>query len=545
MSVGPSTTARSKNQGVREQPLHSLRAPLPLIMLALLVVGAMLLPIAYLVVRAITADANIVQQLFHPRTITVFGSTVLLATSVTATCILVGVPLAWLTVASDMPGRRWFAVLTALPLVIPTYIGGYAIVSALGPRGALQVLLGRLFGVERLPELYGFWGAWLALALFSYPYVLLSVQSGLRGLDPALEEASRSLGFGPWRTFWRVTLPQLRPSIAAGALLVALYTLSDFGAVSLLQFNSFSRAIYVQYRGAFDRDYAAALALVLVLLTAVVLGAEMWTRGRARYHRSTVGVVKPRPRAKLGPWRWPAIIFCSVVVLIALVMPVGVVSFWLVRGLQEGEPLRLVWSAAWNSVYTAAAAAVFAVFAALPIAILAVRFRSRWTTVFEGIAYGGYALPGIVIALALVRFASQYTPLLYQTLALMIFAYVLRFLPQALGTIRSTLLSVSPSLEEAARSLGYSPLRVTLRVTLPLIRPGILSGAALVFLTAMKELPTTLLLGPIGFKTLATATWTATAEGFFARAAAPALLIIVVSAFSMLFVLRDTWSDQH
>lgn len=544
MSLGQPTTVQPEKEGVRIPP-HSLRPPAPLLVLALIVVIAMLLPIAYLLLRAVTADSSIVQQVLRPRTLVVFGSTAGLALSVTAACVLLGVPLAWLTVATDMPGRRIFRVLTALPLVIPTYIGGYTIVSALGPRGALQGLLEQLFGIERLPELYGFWGAWLALTLFSYPYVLLSVQTGLRGLDPALEEAARSLGFGPWRTFWRVTLPQLRPSIAAGALLVALYTLSDFGAVSLLQFNSFSRAIYIQYRGAFDRDYAAALALVLVFLTALVLGAEIWSRGRARYHRSTVGVVKPRRRATLGLWRWPAVVLCSSVVLIALVMPVGVVTFWLWRGLQEGETLRVVWSAAWNSMYSSAIAAALAVVAALPIAILAVRFRNRWTSMFEGLAYAGYALPGIVIALALVRFASQYVPWIYQTLALMLFAYVVRFLPQALGTVRAALLSVSPNVEEAARSLGHAPLHVTLRVTLPLIRSGLFSGAALVFLTAMKELPTTLLLGPIGFKTLATTTWTATSEGFFARAAGPALLIIIVSAFSMVFVLRDTWSDSR
>ncbi|MDP9309978.1 MAG: iron ABC transporter permease [Chloroflexota bacterium] len=544
MSLGQSTTVQHESEGVRVAP-HSLRPPMFLLLLAAVVVVGMLLPIAYLLLRAVAADAGIVQQVLRPRTLIVLGSTAGLALSVTTTCVLLGVPLAWITIASDMPGRRVFRVLTALPLVIPTYIGGYAIVSAFGPRGALQVVLGRLFGIEHLPELYGFWGAWLALTLFSYPYVLLSVQTGLRGLDPALEEAARSLGFGPWRTFWRVTLPQLRPSIAAGGLLVALYTLSDFGAVSLLQFNSFSRAIYIQYRGAFDRDYAAALALVLVFLTGLVLGAEIWSRGRARYHRSTVGVVKPRRRASLGFWRWPAVVLCSSVVLIALVMPVGVVSFWLARELQAGEPQRLVWSAAWNSMYSSAIAAGLAVAAALPVAILGVRFRSRWTAMFEGLAYAGYALPGIVIALALVRFASHYVPWLYQTLGLMVFAYVVRFMPQALGTVRSALLSVSPNVEEAARSLGHSPLHVTLRVTLPLIRSGLLSGAALVFLTAMKELPTTLLLGPIGFRTLATTTWTATAEGFFARAAGPALLIIIVSAFSMVFVLRDAWSDSR
>lgn len=505
----------------------------------------MLLPIVYLLLRTLTADSDVLQQVLRPRTLSVFASSAWLALSVTGAGIALGVPLAWLTVATDLPGRRVFAVLIALPLVIPTYIGGYAIVSALGPRGALQDLLGHIFGVERLPELYGFWGAWLALTLFTYPYVVLSVQSRLRSIDPALEEAARSLGYGPWYTFWRITLPQLRPAIAAGGLLVALYTLSDFGAVSLLQFNSFSRAIYVQYRSAFDRDYAAALALLLVVLTSALLGGEIWTRGRVRYHRSTAGAVRARRRVALGVWRWPAVALCSLVVGLALIMPVGVVIFWLVRGLQAGEPLRLVWSAAWNSMYSSALAAVLAVFAALPVAILTVRFRSRLSSAFEGIAYAGYSLPGIVIALALVRFASQYTPLLYQTLTLMIVAYVMRFLPQALGTIRSTLLGVSPNVEEAARSLGHSPLHVTLRVTLPLIRSGLLSGAALVFLTTMKELPVTLLLGPIGFKTLATATWTATAEGFFARAAAPALLIIVMSALSMVLILRHTWNDAR
>lgn len=542
MRVSPSTSGTIG--GVSGAPARSFRAPWPLLLIAVIVAAAMLLPIAYLLLRVISSNADLLRLVLQPRTLAVFANSALLAFAVTGACVAIAVPLAWLTTATDLPFRRGFAILTALPLVIPSYIGGYTVVSAWGPRGALQRVLEGLFEIERLPELYGFGGAWLALTLFSYPYVLLGVQSSLRNLDPALDEAARSLGLRPWQAFWRITVPQLRPSIAAGALLVALYTLSDFGAVSLLQFNSFSRAIYVQYRSAFDRDYAAALALLLVALTALLLLGEQWTRGRARYHRSTVGVVRPRTRIHLGVWRWPALFLCSLVVVLALILPIGVVLFWLARGLQQDEPLRLVWSAAWNSVYSSALAALLAIAAAVPVAVLAVRFRSRVTGVIEGITYAGYALPGIVVALALVRFASQYAPFIYQTLALMIFAYLLRFLPQALGAIRAALLGVSPNVEEAARSLGHSPLNVTARITLPLIRSGLLSGAALVFLTAMKELPTTLLLGPLGFKTLATATWTATGEGFFARAAAPALLIIIVSALSMVFVLRDTWRDR-
>ena len=538
MQAGQSKTVDRSTRRASPVEARAPRPPLALLLAGCLIAVAMLLPVAYLVLRTATADSAVLEQILRLRTLTVFMGSAMLALSVTTACVVLGVPLAWLTVAADLPGRRILRILVVLPLVIPTYVGGYAIVSALGPRGALQGLLEAAFGVQRLPQLYGFGGAFLALTLFSYPYVVLSVQGALRGLDPGLEEAARSLGYGPWRTFWRITLPHLRPAIVAGALLVALYTLSDFGAVSLLQFNSFSRAIYVQYRGAFNRDYAAALALLLVGLTAMILAAETWTRGRARYHRSTVGVVRPRKLVILGRWRWPAAILCSLIVGVALVMPVGVVVIWLVRGLRGGEPLRLVWQAAWNSVYSSALAAMLAVLAAVPIAILAVRFRSRWSTLLETVTYAGYALPGIVTALALVRFASQYAPLVYQTLALLLFAYVLRFLPQALGTVRSALLSVSPNVEEAARSLGHRPLYVALRITVPLIRPGLLSGAALVFLTAMKELPATLLLGPTGFKTLATVTWTATAEGFFARAAAPSLLIIVVSALSMLVMLH-------
>lgn len=536
---------RSAGWSVRRGAQRASPSAWPLTASALLVAALMLLPIVYLLINALATDAGVWTLLTRPRTLRVLLQTLALAGAVTAATVLLGVPLAWLTVASDLPGRRVIATLLALPLVIPTYIGGYTMIAAWGPRGALQGLLQRLLGIERLPELYGFWGAWLALTLFTYPYVVLSVQSALRGLDPALEEAARSLGHSAWHTFWRVTLPQLRPAIAAGGLLVALYTLSDFGAVSLLQFDSFSRVIYLQYLAAYNRDYASVLALLLVALTALVLGGEIWTRGRLRYHRSTVGSVRPRPPTRLGAWRWPALALCGLVILGALVVPVGVVLFWLARALRQGEPLQPVWLAAWNSLSVSALAAGLTITAALPVAVLSVRHRSRLTSLLEGITYAGYALPGIVIALALVRFGARYLPALYQTLPLLLLAYVLRFLPQALGAIRATLLHVNPRLEEAARSLGRTPRQVLLQVTLPLIRSGLFSGAALVFLTTMKELPATLLLSPIGFKSLATITWSATTDGFFGRAAAPALLLILVSAASMAVLLRDIWTHPQ
>jgi iron(III) transport system permease protein len=243
---------------------------------------------------------------------------------------------------------------------------------------------------------------------------------------------------------------------------------------------------------------------------------------------------------ELGRWRWPALLFCAIVVLLALALPIGVLVFWLTRGLTAGEPLRLLWGAAFNSVYASGLAAGVAALAALPVAILAVRFKGTVAGFVERLTYLGYALPGIVLALALVFFGANFAPGLYGTLVLLVFAYAVHFLPQAVGATRAALLQVRPSLEEAARSLGRSPAGVVVTVSAPLASSGILAGGALVFLTTMKELPATLLLAPLGFETLATSVWTATSEAFFARGAAPALLLVLVSALPMyLLVIRE------
>jgi iron(III) transport system permease protein len=495
------------------------------------------LPVGYLLVLVGGNAEAALELALRDRTLGVLGRTLLLAATVTTASVLIGVPLAWLTARTDLPGRRWWTIFGVLPLVVPSYVGGYAVVAAFGPRGALQSLL-EPFGVERLPELYGFPGAALALTLFSYPYVVLGVRGALLRMDPAFEEVSRSLGRGPWRTFLDVTLPQLRPAIAAGALLVALYSLADFGAVSLLQFDSFTRAIYLQYRASFDPTLAAVLALMLVACTAAVLFAESRLRGRGRYHRTGGGATRPPRVVQLGAWRWPALAFCMLVVGLAIVVPVGTIGYWLSRGLAAGEPFNLVWGAAANSVVASSLAAVLAVLASIPVAVLAVRHRGILASLVERATYAGFALPGIVIGLAFVFIAARYLPAIYQTLPLLLVAYLVRFAPEAVGITRASLLQVSPRIEEVARTLGRRPGAVLRDVTLPVIRPGLVAGGALVFLTAMKELPTTILLAPTGFDTLAVRIWSATSEGFFARAAAPALLMVLVAALSLGFVLR-------
>jgi iron(III) transport system permease protein len=520
-------------------PRASSPGRLGLILVAGVIAAGMLLPLIYLIVRASTTGGAVMAELLlRPQTLVVALNSLVLAGLVTLVSFVISLPLAWLTVCTDLPGRRLWSVLCALPLVFPSYVGSYSLVAMMGPRGMVQGWL-EPFGIERLPSIYGLPGAVWALSIFTYPYLFLSIRAGLRNLDPALDEASRSLGFSPWQTFQRVTLPGLRPSIAAGALLVALYVLSDFGAVSMLRYNSFTRAIYVQYLGSFDRSLASLLALMLVGLSLLLLLAAQRVQGHHRLHRAGVGAARRGQLVHLAGWRWLSLAFCSTVVVATLVLPASVVLYWLVRGLLAGESLVPVWAALVNSVRAAALAAGVATLLALPVAYLVVRFPSRYGAAVAGAVYLGNGLPGIVIALSLVFLGANYAPWLYQTLTMLVFAYIVRFLPEAMGTVRAGLLQISPRLEDAARSLGLSRREAIRRVTLPLLQPGIWTGIALVFLSTLKELPATLLLGPAGYGTLATQIWSATAEAFFTRAAAPALILLVVSALSIMLILRQ------
>jgi iron(III) transport system permease protein len=511
---------------------------------AVVVAGALLLPTVYLLIRAVEAGDALLPALLRPRTWATLGRTVGLALAVTAASAAIAVPLAWLTTRTDLPLRRVWALLAPLPLVIPSYVGAYLYASALGPRGLAQQWLAAPLGIARLPDIYGFPGALFTLTLLTYPYILLGVRAALLRLDPAQEEASRSLGHSAWSTFWRLTVPHLRPALGAGGLLVALYALRDFGAVAIMRYDTFTRVIYVQYQS-FDRSQAAVFALVLIALTLVILALEARIYRRAHYAQDTRGVSRPARLVPLGRWRWPALAFCALVVSLSLLLPAGVLLYWLVRGLRAGETFGVLAAATGGSLAVSGAAAVVAVLAALPVAILVVRRPGRVTQLLERLTYSAYALPGIAVALALVFFGVNYARFAYQTFPMLIAGYGILFLPQAVGALRTALAQLHPSLEESARSLGRRPAEVFFTITAPLIRPGLVAGAGLVFLTAMKELPATLILAPIGFKTLAVGVWSAVSEAFFARAAAPALLIVLLSSLPLaLLNIREQKAEQ-
>ncbi len=499
---------------------------------------AVLLPLGYLVLRAAGAGADFWPYLLRARSLEAIWTTLLLAFCVTTLTLFLALPVAWLTLRTNLPGQRLWFVLCMLPLVIPTYVGSFALISTFAAGGLLSSALGL-----RFPSVYGFGGALAVLTLFTFPYMLLALRAGFRTLDASLEEAARSLGYSPARTFFVVTLPHLRPAIAAGALLVSLYVVSDFGAVAMLRVDTLTRSIFVQYQNSFNRSNAAALALVLVVLSLGIMLVDRFVRGRVRLSRTGVGVARAPRRVPLGRWAVPAHLFLGVLVAVSLVAPLIVVGIWFWRGYSGGlygnglTGGMLEWQPVLNAVRVSLVAALASSLLALPVAVLAVRFPSRLSSALERLSYLGHALPGLVVALALVFFGARYAPWLYQTEALLIFGYVVLFLSLALGNIRTSLLSVNPHLEEAARSLGRSPAQVLWQVTLPLVRSGGVTGMALVFLATMKELPATLLLGPTGFNTLATRIWSWTVEAFFAQAAPYCLVLILVSGFSLALLL--------
>ncbi len=459
-------------------------------------------------------------------------NTMLLTVAVTVSAVAVGLATAWVTTRVRLPFRKGWMTLAALPLVVPSYVAALSLIAATGPSGVL---------VE-IPTPYGFVGAWLVLSIFTAPLVHLTVIPGLRGIDPATEEAATGLGAGRWRVFRTVTLPQLRPALISSGLLVGLYTISDFGAVSLLRYDTFTRAIYTLYRGQIDRRPSATLSLILMVLALLILVVERRYRARAALHSRRPR--RPRPLLALSGWaRAWSISLITVYGLVSLGVPLIVMTATILRGTEAGQTIGSLGAEATRSLGVALVAAVVTVILAFPVAMVTSRRPGRLSGWVESAVWGTYALPHITVGVAAVGFALGWARPLYQTLFFLVIIYGAIFLPQAVGATQDALLRASPDLEDASRGLGRGPLATMARVTIPLALPGLLAGAALVFLSVMKELPATLLLRPNEFETLAIRIWSSTAEGFLTRASAAGLVLLIVSIVPLFMVMSRELSD--
>lgn len=478
-------------------------------------------PVVFLLVEvAGQPDGAALGAFLRPRTLNLIISTLGLVLAVVAGTLALGIPTAFLLSRTELPARRLWHVLAALPLAIPSYVAGFAWVS--------------------FTPLRGFWGAFIVLVLVSTPYVTLPVAAALRRADLTPEGVARTLGARPLQAFFVATFPQIAPAAGAGALLVALYTISDFGVVAIMRYPAFTWAIQTAFAGTFNRALAVVLSLILVVIALGFVAGERALRKRALAHErirhdSDAGRIRLRLPLRVASCAGVALVFVA-----AVGVPVITLLDRAVRSVadREVETARML-EAAGTTVVLGFAGAALATVLALPVAVLAARHRTRLIAGLETGTYLGHGLPGIVLGLSMVYLTLAVVPALYQTLALLVIAYGILFAPKAAGSARAAIAQVPTNLEDVSRTLGRTRWRTWTAVTGHLARPGVMAGALLVALTVMKELPATLMMRPTGVDTLATRLWQLTDIDAYGAAAPYAITLIVVASIPTLLLARQ------
>lgn len=475
------------------------------------------IPLFYLIRRAMQSEGTALSLLiWRTKTLEILVTTLSLTIVVVILASTLGIAMAWALHSVRLPAVGLIRALVILPVAIPSYVFTFSWMSL-------------------YPALSGFWAAVFILVLSTTPYVSLATLSALRRVDWSQYEVAQTLGLNNWQSFWKVTLPQIRNSVAAGSLLVALYVLSDFGAVSLLGVDTFTRSISNLYRGSFDRSSAAVLALILVLISALLISSENRMRSKSRLIHSSSRIIKSPNLISKESTRFLSLILISLYVLLGLLIPLSLLVYRSVINQVEINLPDLL-SASLSTVLAASLGALIALLLALPLGILVLQGSWLARVADKGVLLV-HALPGIVMGLALVSFGSE-LPWLYQTLGLLAFSYALLYMAKSVGAVRTSLSRVPQNLVDISATLGQTRGQTIRRVVLPLAAPGVFSGTLLVFLAAMKELPATLMLRPTGFETLATEMWRYTSISKFSEAAPYALFLVLIAAIPTFLINR-------
>jgi iron(III) transport system permease protein len=500
--------------------------PIGLSMLAVLVSAIVLVPLAFLVVQAVQVGwAELKHLLFRHLTAVLVWNTVSLVVVVVVICAVVGTLAAWFVERTNVPFRRWFAVLLVIPLGIPDFVVSF------GWRAIF-------------PSIGGFWAAVLVMSLAVYPLVFLPVAASFRSADPAQEEVARSLGLGRVRTFWTVTVGQARVAILGGAILVGLVVLAEFGAFEILGYQTLTTEIYHEFQVGFNEPAACALSMILVLLGALLLASEDSLRGRGRTARMGAGAARAAKPVPLGGARPAALAGLALLVVLALGVPIGAIFYLIVQGGQSTLPPASLGIATGNTFAYAAVAGLVATFAALPIALLSVRFPRPGVLALERTNMLVLAVPGLVVALSLTYLTEHFLQgRFYLSDSLLVVAYVIMFFPLAIVSVRAAIARAPNGLEEVGRSLGVGRHSVMWRVTVPLVAPGLAAAFALVFLETATELTATLVLHPTNVETLATQFWAYQSNGSYSQAAPYALVMVLIAAVPGYVLGR--WFDRQ
>lgn len=506
----------------RKPDLKHPRPPLWLMLAAVFISLPLLLPFLYLIFRSYEVGLErSIELLWRPRMAELLLNTLYLMVGVTAVAVTVGTVCAFLLERCRFWGKPFFQTTVALPLCIPAFVSCFTWIS-------LTFRMEGLFGT-------------IAILSLSYaPLAYLPVAAALKRLDRSLQEVSLSLGKSPVQTFWFAVFPQLKPAIGSSILLIALHMLVEFGAVAILNYQTFTTAIFQEYDMSFDNNTAALLSAVLMLICFIVVCGEMLFRGKAKLFHSGKGVIRPYPVKTLTGWQQAAaVLFLTALFAVSIGVPVGTLAYWLVEGNSKNslDSLSDFAEAFGNSLMMSSLGALLTVAAALPLVWCAVRYRSRFTLWLDRLPFLLHAVPGLVIALSLIYFTINYAYPLYQTFAVIIAAYFILYLPVAQTALRSPIELLPENMEKVGQSLGRGNIHIFRTLVVPAMLPGITAAFALVFLNLMKELTATLLLTPNDIKTLSTAVWSYTSDAQYAAAAPYAAMLILFSGIPV-FLLK-------
>jgi iron(III) transport system permease protein len=514
----------------------------PLQLLALASASMVLLPLGYVTSQALLADRAVWSRLWATRIAELISNTVGLASGVAFLTLILGVSTAWLVTRVEFPGRRLWEGALVLPLAMPTYVLAYVYSYLLGFGGPVEHLWQLIAGPQaRVFSPHSFFGATLVMTLDTFPFVYLLSRSALLSMNVSFEEVSRASGVSRTATLWRVTLPLMRPSIAAGLALVILYVVSDFGAVSLLRYQTLTYAVFQQMTGRSDNTAASILGLLLVGLALLLLVTERWFRHRSRFYQTT-GRYRSAERHQYG-WIGTSLVtsYLALIIGAAFGLPAYLLISWSLSPEAQATIDGRFYGFFWNSAFLAACAATAGVLIGLPLAYLASRRPTLLNLGCLQAAYAGYVLPGPVAALAVLVLCLKVAPFVYGTVLILIVAYVIHFLPAGLQSLEPALQQITPNLEEVAHTLGLTVRQTWYRVTLPLIRNGFVVAWVLIFIHTMKELPATLLLRPVGYDTLAIRVWMEASEEYYQLAAPSALLIVLLGLPMLVLLVSRDW----
>ena len=483
-----------------------------------------LIPLVYLFIRASQKPVNeIIDLLIRPKTLQVLATTSALVAGVVFTTVVMGVAMASGLHFVKLPFRRALMIPMVLPLAIPSYVFTYT-------------------WVALLPDFSGFFAAGFILSITTLPYVILATLSGLRTVDGSQIEVARSLGLTIPQTFRRVVFPQIKGHVSAGALLAALYTISDFGAVSLLNVETLTVTIQNMYKASYDRSAAAVISFVLIAFSTLVVLADERVKGR------TTTVIVKASSTKNALITKRSLQITTIATIAIFTINAIVIPFYVLISRFLGNQVAINWgeifAAAISTVTVAALGALIALLLSAPLGILLSSHRNRIATTAQRIITIGHGLPGVVVGLAMVSVGSKLGAL-YQTTFLLALAYALLFLAKSVASINSSLARVPSSVKDVAATLGMNQWNVIKKVIAPIAAPGIGLGTVLVFLTAMKELPATLMLRPTGFDTLATQIWSAASINRFNEAAPFALILVLIAALPTFLISRPDKEDRN